>query len=569
MWEKTLETGSGFSGGYDGGSSFQSGTTLYRKVKSIQYGPDGRAYEYNLDLGAIPKAVKEAAKQYGWKFKSVLAKAKAAYPAGYMPGGYQQPYQTPFPNQPAPAPVMPQAAFCSNCGKPLLPEARFCDSCGQPQTPAAPVYAAPSPVSPQPGYQPTTSYQQPYQQPYQQSYPGQPVQAGLPRGKIKPPLLAGLVVLGVAVVTVGILGILGVFSGDSGDKDKLETKKTTISTTSDSKTTETTAEPTSGTTVKNDSSIVSTGVNLDDLGNIINGQFFFDDGKRQYYSSFDAEGAAHIYVTDKASGSTQSIFDGFGWSLVVIDKWLYFSGNEGKTIDATYNLFRIKLDGSGLERLNTGFCFNMSAYKDYLYYIKKTDWGSSDYTICRSNLDGSSEEVIVTEFNGYCVMYEKSLLYLGKDGILYKAQPDGSGATPLLSDSVAQVVIGHGKLIYTDTSGNIKIAGIDGKDIKQVRAAGSQPVDKLNSSQETIYYSIYDPAMVEGRNAYNYDLYRISFDGSGDQKIYSSLSYGTYVNIVGDKVYTLDYAIDPATGLMPAITIQMGLSGEGASQLYR
>ena len=76
MWEKTLEIGGGFSGGFDGGSSFQSGTTLYRKVKSIQYGPDGRAYEYTLDLGAIPKAVKEAANQYGWKFKTVLAKAK-------------------------------------------------------------------------------------------------------------------------------------------------------------------------------------------------------------------------------------------------------------------------------------------------------------------------------------------------------------------------------------------------------------------------------------------------------------------------------------------------------------
>ena len=391
----------------------------------------------------------------------------------------------------------------------------------------------------------------------------------MPRGKIKPPLLAGLVVLGVAVVTMGILGILGVFSGDSKDKDNLETKKTTISKTSESKTSETSADQTSSTTAKNDNSIVSTGVNLDDLGNIINGQFFFDDGKRQYYSSYDPDGSSHIYVTDKASGSTQSIFDGFGWSLVVIDKWLYFSGNEGTKIDATYNLFRIQPDGSGLEKLNPGFCYNMSVYKDYLYYIKKTDWASTDYTICRSNLDGSGEEVIVTEFNGYCVMHEKSLFYLGKDGTLYKAQPDGSDATALLSDSIAQVVIGHGKLIYTDTSGNIKIAGIDGKDIKQIRAAGSLPIYSLNSSQETIYYSIYDPTLVEGRSAYSYDLYRIGFDGSGDQKIYSGLSYGIYVNIVGGKVYTLDYAIDPATGLMPAITIQMGLSGEGAAALYR
>jgi len=80
MYEKTTEVGKGLSFGFSSSSSFQSGTTLFRKVKSIQYGPDGKAYEYAIDLGAIPKAVKETAKQYGWKFKTVLNKNKAMYP---------------------------------------------------------------------------------------------------------------------------------------------------------------------------------------------------------------------------------------------------------------------------------------------------------------------------------------------------------------------------------------------------------------------------------------------------------------------------------------------------------
>ena len=80
MFEKTTEIGQGLSFGLSGGSSFQSGSTLYRKVKSIQYGPDGKAYEYSLDLGAISKAVKEAAKRGGWKFKTVLNRKKASYP---------------------------------------------------------------------------------------------------------------------------------------------------------------------------------------------------------------------------------------------------------------------------------------------------------------------------------------------------------------------------------------------------------------------------------------------------------------------------------------------------------
>lgn len=83
MYEKTTETGSRLSFGMHAESSFQSGNTLFRKVKSVQYGPNGKAFEYTFDLGAIPKAVKEAAKRGGWKFKTVLSRNKAIY----LPGG--------------------------------------------------------------------------------------------------------------------------------------------------------------------------------------------------------------------------------------------------------------------------------------------------------------------------------------------------------------------------------------------------------------------------------------------------------------------------------------------------
>lgn len=79
MYEKTTEVGRGLSFGGGSESSFQSGMTVFRKVKSVQYGPDGKTYEYTLDLGAIVKAVKDAAKTFGWKFKTVLNKKKAMY----------------------------------------------------------------------------------------------------------------------------------------------------------------------------------------------------------------------------------------------------------------------------------------------------------------------------------------------------------------------------------------------------------------------------------------------------------------------------------------------------------
>ena len=77
MYEKTTEISAGVSFGMSGESTFQSGSTLFRKVKSVQYGPEGKVFEYNFDIGAIAKTVKTAALAQGWKFKTVILKKNA------------------------------------------------------------------------------------------------------------------------------------------------------------------------------------------------------------------------------------------------------------------------------------------------------------------------------------------------------------------------------------------------------------------------------------------------------------------------------------------------------------
>ncbi len=79
MYEKTTETSSGISFGMSGETSMQSGSTLFRKVKSIQYGPEGKVFEYNFDLGAIPKSVMAAAQAHNWRFKTVIIKKNAMF----------------------------------------------------------------------------------------------------------------------------------------------------------------------------------------------------------------------------------------------------------------------------------------------------------------------------------------------------------------------------------------------------------------------------------------------------------------------------------------------------------
>jgi len=79
FWEFKKETSAGFSFGFKSEKSSQACATVYRHVKGIGYGPEGKAYEYDLDLGAITRIFKEIATNEGWKFRVVLSKRKASY----------------------------------------------------------------------------------------------------------------------------------------------------------------------------------------------------------------------------------------------------------------------------------------------------------------------------------------------------------------------------------------------------------------------------------------------------------------------------------------------------------
>lgn len=308
------------------------------------------------------------------------------------------------------------------------------------------------------------------------------------------------------------------------------------------------------------SSQVSEGVNLDDLGNILNGQYYFNSGDSIYYSSFDESGNAHIYMI--SDGVTKIIFDGFGWSFSLKGDYLYFSGNEGVSIDGTYNLFRMKVDGSSYERINSSYCFNMSFYKDWLYYIKSTEGG---YSLYRSDLDGQNETKIVEGSSYMGIIYEDMLYYLS-DNSIYRANPDGTDSKLLIS-YVNQFIIGMGKIIYTDTNYNIKTSNVDGSSVRVVRYNNSETISRINSYENTVYYVIGSSSPTSGYS-YSYTLYSINLDGTNDKTIYSGVSYGYYINIVDDKVYALDYNLGDS-GHFEAITKSMNLDGSNVQTIYR
>ena len=79
FWQKTTESGAGLSFGCGLETATQSGATSLRKVKIVQYGPEGKVVEVNANLAEIGKAVKRCVKTAGWKFRTALRQDKAKF----------------------------------------------------------------------------------------------------------------------------------------------------------------------------------------------------------------------------------------------------------------------------------------------------------------------------------------------------------------------------------------------------------------------------------------------------------------------------------------------------------
>jgi hypothetical protein len=446
--------------------------------------------------------------------------------------------------------------FCQSCGKSINDSESFCANCGSPtgispQTASTQQSSQQSSPPAQPGPPPASPYQQQapgpqYPPQFSQQYvsPQNAAQFYAPQYAVQP---SGAVPKKTNFLLFGIIGVIVLALVGTGAYFLFR--------------------PKAGLSVK--SSIVSKGVNTDDLGNIMNGQYYFDDGTNQYYASFDTKTEAHIYKTTKGSTTATKIFNGFGWSLVVNSNWLYFSGNEGTKIDGTYNLFRIKTDGTGLENINDGYCYGMNIYKQYLYFIRRPNKDSNESNIYRSDLDGKNETVVTAGTIYYFIVFESKLYYLNSVGDLYSAKDDGTTPKKISTEPLSRFIIGNGKIIYETKAGVIGHMNIDGTKPVVVRSAGAKPIAALNSYKGTIFYAEYDTTAVEGTYAYNYYLHGVNFDGTGDTLVYSSLSYGTYINIINSKIFALDYAKDPKTGLMPAIARNMDLTGKNVKDLFR
>lgn len=316
-----------------------------------------------------------------------------------------------------------------------------------------------------------------------------------------------------------------------------------------------------------DSAVVSSGVDETDLGNIMNGQYYFATDKQIFYSSFDTNDKAHIYSSKIDGSELKPIFDGFGWSLVVIDDWLYFSGNQGEVIDGTYHIFRMKLDGSSIEKINDRYSYGMFLYGDYLYYMTSSIDYPDSMSIARSALDGSNKEILF-DYGYNPLIYKDQLYYYDNQGNMFKTEPDGSNPVVLITAAVKSYSISGGKIIYNDFSNNINVCDLDGSNNKVIRNSQGIDILSVNVYDGRVFFSEYNTEFNYTAYGYDYTIFSIKLDGSDERSLFTSVSYGIYMNIVNDKLMLMDYTLSES-GVMSAIIKVMNLDGSNVNVMNR
>jgi hypothetical protein len=311
-----------------------------------------------------------------------------------------------------------------------------------------------------------------------------PVTTTTAKQPLKPKKPMGLIIIAVvALISVAVvIGLLLNKNGKDPSPDELITDNPS-SEVADSGNTGTSGNDTSTgiTGSSTDSAVVSSGVDETDLGNIMNGQYYFATDKLVFYSSFDTNDKAHIYSA-KIDGSNKEILFDYGYNPLI--------------------------------------------YKDQLYYFDN-------------------------------------------QGNMYRTAPDGSNPEVLIAAALRSYSLSGGKIIYNDFSNNINICDLDGSNNKVIRNSKGVDILNVNVYGDRIFFSEYNTEFNYTAYGYDYTIFSIKLDGSDERSLFTSVSYGIYMNIVNDKLMLMDYTRSDSSDVMSAIIKVMNLDGSNVNIMNR
>jgi len=240
-------------------------------------------------------------------------------------------------------------------------------------------------------------------------------------------------------------------------------------------------------------------------GNIGQGGLMCGDNDGSVYYRSEADNWC-LYKSKLDGSEKQKLSDDVPCDINVLNGWVYYANYKDG-----FSIYRIKTDGTGRAQLKSGYCRNLYAVGDHIYYDVRDEANVSH--IHRMGVDGGNDELLISQAR-LMYYYDGSLYYLNglflwkydletrksvqlNDKYSHYVTADQSGVYYWAADDNAFVHMSH-----TGTDSEVLLSGCD----------------YFNVSDNCVYYMKYGG---------NYDFYRLSLD-TGEEVQLSSFMAGSF-----------------------------------------
>ncbi|MBT1707591.1 DUF5050 domain-containing protein [Fulvivirgaceae bacterium PWU5] len=256
-------------------------------------------------------------------------------------------------------------------------------------------------------------------------------------------------------------------------------------------------------------------------------QFYYIDADASLIQHFGISTPGNVTDFLNISGKA-----GVGLAYDATHQKIYFSDYE---IEGEGKIWRANLDGTDLEAIVDGLYNPYQVALDVeggkIYWAENTDDDDMGH-IGRANLDGSDQEQIVSledgQFRAVAVdtEHDKIYYYEVNNEDLYRANLDGSDATPILSGSYGYMIhvdTENGKLYFDEQNeGMLYRADLDGNNLEPLAEVADRVYGiVVDNAEGRLYWSIADAG----------EIYQATLDGTHKSVLKSETgnAYGIFL----------------------------------------
>lgn len=257
-----------------------------------------------------------------------------------------------------------------------------------------------------------------------------------------------------------------------------------------------------------------------------NGHYAFHDGWL-YYNNHNDEGRLYKKKLDGSEIRKVSDDSNVVYINAVRDKVYYLSNHK---------IVKSSLDGTEREVLRdfgSGGLNVMAVVGDWIYYTEKpSDMFGSLY---RMRVDGTSVELLESNPVSRMLVNKGKVYYVIHTHKLFVIDADGSNKRKLLDGGISSLEMA-GESLFINYNGQLYRMSTDGKDLTEFSEKNAQ---NLNVDGDWLYYS--------DHSEYSKKLYRINLNDKTEQKLSDQKTF--YLNIAGGQIFFYDPVADKVVSL--------------------